>query len=96
MKKTKEEKQLIVLADWCKGYSSSYDVHTEGVTEAAVRRGVDEAINMVGDLMQEIMGASPELLDEFYKQAEKPCTTDVIDDSPDIEPVFLMESNGYG
>lgn len=76
--KSREEKQLIVLAEWCKNYSSSYDSYTEGITEGAVRRGVDEAINMVGDLMQEIMGATPELLDEYYKDAEKPCTTDII------------------
>ena len=79
-KKTDLEKKLIILADWCKEYKSNYDYETEGVVESLVRRGVDEAINMIGDHLQEIMGATPELTDQFYKSWEKACTTDVCKD----------------
>jgi len=76
-KKTDLEKKLIILADWCKTHKQSYDYEREGAVESQVRMGIDEAMFQMGDLLQEIMGATPELTEQFYKDCEKPCTTDV-------------------
>ena len=72
------EKKLIILADWLKEHRTDFDPHTEGVTERAIRVGIDDALFKVGDMLQEILGASEELTNEFFKDCEKPCKTDII------------------
>ena len=78
--KTDLEKKLIILADWLKEYKADYCYDSEGALESACRQSVDLALNMVGDQLQEIMGATPELTDVWYKDCEKPCTSDVCKD----------------
>tara|TARA_R110000737_G_scaffold94882_2_gene128832 strand:- start:36 stop:269 length:234 start_codon:yes stop_codon:yes gene_type:complete len=75
---TTTDKKLVILADWLKDHKTSFDPHTEGQMESAIRVGIDEALWKVGDLLQEIMGATTELTEQFFKDCEKPCTTDVI------------------
>jgi len=59
----KTQLQLNVLSDWLKNYNgSSYDPRTEGVVETMVRRGVDQALNQIGDYIQEILEMDEEQL----------------------------------
>ena len=75
---TTTDKKLIVLADWLKNYKESFNPHTEGQMENAIRVGIEEALWRVGDMLQEILGATPELTEHFFQDSEKPCTTDII------------------
>tara|TARA_R100001244_G_scaffold129853_1_gene101582 strand:- start:202 stop:456 length:255 start_codon:yes stop_codon:yes gene_type:complete len=72
------EKKLIILAAWLTDYKANiYPETGEGAMETACKRAVEEAVFKIGDTLMEIMGATPELTDQFFKDCEKPCKTDV-------------------
>ena len=47
---TTTDKKLIVLADWLKNYKESFNPHTEGQMENAIRVGIEEALWRVGNI----------------------------------------------
>ena len=59
--------KLKVLAAWLKEYSESYDVYTEGKLETALRQRHEEAIQKIGNYLEEIL----EMDDEQIKNELK-------------------------
>ena len=47
--------RLKVFAKWLKEYSENYDPYTEGLLEAALRRSNEEAVQKIGDYLEEIL-----------------------------------------
>ena len=47
--------RLKVFAKWLKEYGENYDPYTEGLLEAALRRSNEEAVQKIGDYLEEIL-----------------------------------------
>ena len=47
--------RLKIFAKWLKEYSESYDAYTEGKLETALRQSNEEAIQKIGDYLEEIL-----------------------------------------
>ena len=47
--------RLIVFAKWLREYSEHHDPYTEGLLEAALRRSNEEAVQKIGDYLEEIL-----------------------------------------
>ena len=47
--------RLIVFAKWLREYSELHDPYTEGLLEAALRQSNEEAVQKIGDYLEEIL-----------------------------------------
>ena len=52
--------RLKIFAKWLKNYSEIYDPYTEGLLEAALRQSNEEAIQKIGDYLEEILAMDDE------------------------------------
>ena len=52
--------RLKVLAKWLKDYSTYSDAYTEGKLESALRQSNEEAIQKIGDYLEEILAMDDE------------------------------------
>ena len=52
--------RLKVFAKWLKEYGENYDTYTEGLLEAALRRSNEEAVQKIGDYLEEILAMDDE------------------------------------
>ena len=56
--------RLKVFAKWLKEYGENYDPYTEGLLEAALRRNNEEAVQKIGDYLEEILQMDKEQLQD--------------------------------
>ena len=47
--------RLEVFAKWLREYSEIHDPYTEGLLEAALRQSNEEAVQKIGDYLEEIL-----------------------------------------
>ena len=59
--------RLKIFAKWLKEYSEIYDVYTEGKLETALRQSNEEAIQKIGDYLEEILAMDDEQLKDELK-----------------------------
>ena len=67
MKTTDENatrRKLIVLSKWLKDYDEPYFDSNEGIVEYRIRMSVNDALNKIGDYLDEIMFMSNEQIDK--------------------------------
>ena len=58
----KQEKQLRVLAKWLKEVDSGIDAYRDGAMERAVKFGVQESMQKIGEYLEEILDIDDEQL----------------------------------
>ena len=59
--------RLKIFAKWLKEYSESYDAYTEGKLETALRQSNEEAIQKIGDYLEEILAMDDEQIKNELK-----------------------------
>ena len=52
--------RLKVFAQWLREYSELHDPYTEGLLEAALRKSNEEAVQKIGDYLEEILAMDDE------------------------------------
>jgi hypothetical protein len=59
--------RLEVFAKWLREYSELHDPYTEGLLEAALRQSNEEAIQKIGDYLEEILAMDDEQIKDELK-----------------------------